>query len=129
MPTVARTFRAEPSCKHKHKLVVKQKLSLEQAMKGPELEYMYSSTLSLTLTLDGGERSTPRPCRFTRGKRHGTHCTGGWVGTRAGLDGCGKSRFHWDSIPEMLSPQPVAVPTTISRPTQIGGTWGKKMTI
>jgi len=26
------------------------------------------------------------------GKRHGNHCIGGWVGNRAGLDGCGKSR-------------------------------------
>ena len=25
-------------------------------------------------------------------ERHGTHCTGGWVGLRAGLDRCGKSR-------------------------------------
>ena len=25
-------------------------------------------------------------------ERHGTHCTGGWVGLRAGLDWCGKSR-------------------------------------
>ena len=25
-------------------------------------------------------------------ERPGTHCTGGWVGPRAGLDGCGKSR-------------------------------------
>ena len=24
--------------------------------------------------------------------RSGTHCSGGWVGPRAGLDGCGKSR-------------------------------------
>jgi hypothetical protein len=23
----------------------------------------------------------------------------GWMGPRAGLDGCGKSRPHWDSIP------------------------------
>jgi hypothetical protein len=28
-----------------------------------------------------------------------THCTGGQVGSRAGLDGCGKSRRHRDSIP------------------------------
>jgi hypothetical protein len=29
---------------------------------------------------------TPRP-RFTPGERaHGTHCTGGWVSLRAGLD-------------------------------------------
>jgi len=26
------------------------------------------------------------------GERPGTHCTGGWVDPRAGLDGCGKSR-------------------------------------
>jgi len=25
-------------------------------------------------------------------ERPGTHCTGGWVGPRAGLDWCGKSR-------------------------------------
>ena len=28
----------------------------------------------------------------------GTHCAGGWVGPRAGVDGCGKSRRHRDSI-------------------------------
>jgi hypothetical protein len=39
------------------------------------------------------------------GQRHasadlpGTHFTGGWVGPRAVLDGCGKSRFHRYSIP------------------------------
>jgi hypothetical protein len=32
-------------------------------------------------------------------ERPGTHCIGGWVGPRAGLDGCGKSRPHRDSIP------------------------------
>jgi len=26
------------------------------------------------------------------GERSGNHCTGGWVGPRAGLDGCGNSR-------------------------------------
>jgi len=26
-------------------------------------------------------------------ERPGTHCTGGWVGPRAGLDWCGKSRL------------------------------------
>ena len=29
-------------------------------------------------------------------KRPGTHCTGGWVGPRAGLDRCGKSRPQRD---------------------------------
>jgi len=32
-------------------------------------------------------------------ERPGTHCIGGWVGPRAGLDGCGKSRSHRDSNP------------------------------
>jgi hypothetical protein len=48
------------------------------------------------LFLDLGARrgwvisTTPRPL-YPR-ERHGTHYTGGWVGPRAGLDGCGKSR-------------------------------------
>ena len=33
-----------------------------------------------------------------------TQCTGGWVGPRAGLDGCGKSRLHRDSIPGPSNP-------------------------
>ena len=39
-------------------------------------------------------------------ERPGTHCIGGWVGPRAGPDGCGKSR-----PPPVLDPrtvQPVA---------------------
>jgi len=37
-------------------------------------------------------------------KRHSNHHTGGWVGPRVGLDGCRKSRSHWDSIPRLSSP-------------------------
>jgi hypothetical protein len=37
------------------------------------------------------------------GKRHGTHCTEGWVEHRAGLDQCRKSHLHWDSIPGLGS--------------------------
>jgi hypothetical protein len=42
----------------------------------------------LNSALDGGEWSTSRAGRaFTPGeKTPGTHCTGGWVGPRAGLD-------------------------------------------
>jgi hypothetical protein len=32
------------------------------------------------------------PSAFYPQERPGTHCTGGWVGPRAGLDGCGNSR-------------------------------------
>jgi hypothetical protein len=42
--------------------------------------------------------TTPRPL-YPR-ERPSTHCTGGWVGPRAGLDVCEKSHPHWDSIPE-----------------------------
>jgi hypothetical protein len=47
---------------------------------------MYSSTLSLTSVLDGGWviNVTSRP--LYRRERLGTHCVGGWTGTRAGLD-------------------------------------------
>ena len=41
--------------------------------------------------------ATPRPL-YAR-ERPDTHCIGGWVGPRAGLDGCGKSPPQWDSIP------------------------------
>jgi hypothetical protein len=38
--------------------------------------------------LVGGEWSASRPGRFTPGERApGTHCIGGWVDHRAGLDG------------------------------------------
>jgi hypothetical protein len=48
----------------------------------------YSSYSFTTSALDGGEWSASRPGRaFTPGERTpGTHCTGGWVGLRAGLD-------------------------------------------
>jgi hypothetical protein len=45
--------------------------------------------------------ATPRPL-YPR-ERPGTH-TGGWVGPRAGLDGCGKPRPH-----SILGPEPVTI--------------------
>jgi hypothetical protein len=65
----------------------------------PKGEQIYSSILSLTSVLDEGGCSTPRPVRFTPRERPGTHCIGGLVGPRAGLDGCGKSRPYLNSIP------------------------------
>jgi hypothetical protein len=56
---------------------------------GPEGEYRYRSTLSITSDLDRGKWSTPRPGNFAQ-ERPGTHFVKGWVGLRAGLDGCGK---------------------------------------
>jgi hypothetical protein len=44
------------------------------------------------------------PAALSPGKRHGIHCTGGWLGPRADLDGYGKSRLHRDSIPRTVQP-------------------------
>jgi hypothetical protein len=52
----------------------------------------YSSTLSLTSALNGVGCQRHVPAALLPGKRNGTHCIGGWVGPRGGLDGCGKSR-------------------------------------
>ena len=49
----------------------------------------------------GGQRHAP--AALPR-KRPGAHCTGGWVSLRAGLEVCGKSRPHRDSIPGPSSP-------------------------
>ena len=61
-----------------------------------------------------GVSATPRPL-FTPGKtRYPLYSRLG--GPRAGLDRCGKSRPHRDSIPGPSSPQPVAIPTAIPGP-------------
>ena len=49
-------------------LKVKVKFTLEQATKAQRGSRGHSSTLSLTLALDGAGWSTPRPGRFTPGK-------------------------------------------------------------
>jgi len=53
----------------------------------------------MTTALEGGEGSASCPGRSLPRERPGTHCTRGWVGPRAGLDRCGKSRPHRDTIP------------------------------
>jgi len=56
--------------------------------------------LSLPSALVGGRWSTPRPARFSPG----THREIGWVDSRAGLDGYGKSHRHRGSKPGPSSP-------------------------
>jgi len=65
----------------------------------------------------GGQRHAP--ATLHPGERPGTHCIGGWVGPRAGLDWCRKFRPHWDSIPGSFNPQRVSIPTELSRPTRL----------
>ena len=70
---------------------VKIKVSLEQATKaqrGADVQ-LYCS-FNLCARRGWVFNATPRPL-YPR-VRLGTHCKGGWVGPRAGLDGCGKSR-------------------------------------
>jgi hypothetical protein len=48
----------------------------------------------VTSALAGSEWSASRPCRFTPEERApGTHCLGGWVDPRAGLDDLEKRKF------------------------------------
>ena len=49
--------------------------------------------------------------------KFGTHFGGGWLGLMVGLDGCGSSFLHEDSIPGPSSPKRVAILTTLSGPT------------
>ena len=54
----------------------------------------------------GGQRHAP--AALLPGKRPGTHCIGGWVGPRAGLDGCSpfeylKSNLKWNKVKEQTS--------------------------
>jgi len=60
------------------------------------------------------------PAALTPGKSVGTRCEGGWVGTTAGLDWCGKSGLHRDSIPEPSYPYRVPIPTELSRLIFVG---------
>jgi len=78
----------------------KDKVGPRTGHKGPEGEWRYSSTLSLTPQLDGvrGQRQTAAD--LPPGKRPCTYCIGG----RHGLDGCGKSPIRRYSIPELSSP-------------------------
>ena len=57
--------------------------------------------------------------------RAGTHCIGGWVGPRGGLDRCRKSCPQRDSIPRPSRLQRVATPNELCRTTPKWGTCRK----
>jgi len=57
----------------------------------------------------------PPPAALPPGKRPGTHCIGGWVGPRTGLDGCEKSRPLRDSIPVASSYTDYVIPAHPSK--------------
>jgi hypothetical protein len=55
-----------------------------------ELELHLYSSFNLGARWGWVVNATPRPLYLR--ERPGTHCIGGWVGPRVGLDGCEKSR-------------------------------------
>ena len=98
--------------KLKVKVKVKVKFTLKQATKAQR----GSRCIALLFNLGArwGGWSKPRPGRFTPRERPGTHCIGGWVGLRAVLDGCGKSRPPPEFDPRTV--QPVASRYTATLP-------------
>ena len=66
------------------------------------MEYKYTSTLSLSSALDGDGWSMPL-LLYPR-ERPGNRGIGGWVGPRACLDGCGKSRLQPGFDPQTVQP-------------------------
>jgi hypothetical protein len=69
----------------------------------------------LTSTLDGGEWSASRPCRFTPEERvSGSHWIGGWVDPKAGQDDMEKRKISClcrESNPDSGAHSLVAIPT------------------
>ena len=92
---------------------------------GLEGEMTYSSTLSLTLALNGVAGQRHDQAVLPLGKGPGTHCIEVWVGRRDDHDRCGKSRLHRDLISWASNPWRVAIPSTLSRPTIILRGWRK----
>jgi hypothetical protein len=64
-----------------------------------EMSKRQSAPLLQALRLCTGRTASHAPVAIYPRERPGTHCTEGWVGPRAGLDRCGKSCPHRDSIP------------------------------
>ena len=83
---------------------------------GQKEEQSQSSTLSLTSALDGVGGQSHVPAALPPRKRLGTHCLGGWVSPKAGLDGGGNFSPHRNSIPGTSSPQRIAILIELTRP-------------
>jgi len=73
----------------------------------------------MTTALEGarGQRHT-LSALYPR-ERPSTHCTGGWVGPRAGLDGCGKSRPPPGFNPRTVQPVASHYIDYATRPTAV----------
>ena len=89
---------------------VKVKCTLVQALRLCTDLTAYTESRGIALLfhdqrhLKGVRGQRHAPAALYPRERPGTHCTGGWLVPRAGLDRCGKSRPHRNSIPEASSP-------------------------
>jgi hypothetical protein len=70
--------------------VIKVKITLEQAMKDQR------GSTGKAVHVDDLRHT---PAALSPEKRYSSHCTGGWMDPRTGLEGCRISRYHSDSIP------------------------------
>ena len=73
----------------------------------------------MTPALEGGEESASRPGRSLPRERPGTRCTGDWVGPRAALDRCGKSRPPPGFDPRTFQPVASRYTDYATRPTLV----------
>jgi len=70
----------------------------------------------MTAALEGGVNGQRHaPVALYPRERPGSHCTGGWAGPRAGLDGR-KISSQRDSIPDRPAYSSVAIPTELPGP-------------
>ena len=74
----------------------------------------------MTTALEEVRDQRHAPAALYPRERPGTHCTGGWVGPRAGLDRCGKSRLTPRFDPRTVQPVTSRYTDSATRPT--GGT-------
>jgi len=71
----------------------------------------------MTMALEGVRGQRHAPAALYPRERPGTHCTGGWVGPRAGLDRCGKSRPPPGFVPRNVQPEASRYIEYATRPT------------
>jgi len=90
---------------------VRKKFTLEQAMKAQRWSTGIAPFFFNLDTRWGVAGQRHAPALFPPGKRSGIHCIEARVARRTVLDGCGKSRFHRDSIPGTCRPWRVAILT------------------
>jgi hypothetical protein len=76
--------------------------------------------IALLFTLGAGRFGWSRHAvaALPSGKRLGTHCTGRWLGPRAGLDGCEKSRLPPEFDPRAVQPVARRYTDHAIRPTE-----------